>query len=150
MGAGNASGEKNPCEACEASKSVGRAGPTSKPRPPNREEIGRAAWRYVHCLAANFPDTPVTQEQVSSLGWIRAFLRLYPCHLCAQEFIEVCRDLPPRLGSRDEYVMWWCEAHNRVRSDLSQPLRRCELQDLLAAGQAGLTLAEVERCKSAE
>lgn len=143
-------GEKSPCEACEASEPVVRIGPTSKPRPPNREEIGRAAWRYVHCLAANFPDTPVIQEQVSSLGWIRAFLRLYPCHLCAQEFIEVCRDLPPRLGNRDEYVMWWCEAHNRVRSDLSQPLRRCELQELLAAGQACLTLAEVERCKSAK
>eukprot|EP00435_Cladocopium_sp_Y103_P057265 s1592_g19.t1 len=89
--------------------------------------------------------------KVSSLGWIRAFLRLYPCHLCAQDFIEVCRDLPPRLGNRDEYAMWWCEAHNRVRSDLSQPLRRCELQELLAAGQAGLTLAEAaERCKSAQ
>eukprot|EP00435_Cladocopium_sp_Y103_P049847 s2308_g15.t1 len=63
MGAGNTSGERSPCEACEASKPVGHTGP-SKPRPPNREEIGRAAWRYVHCLAANFPDTPVIQEQV--------------------------------------------------------------------------------------
>lgn len=28
------------------------------------------------------------------------------------------------LSTRNEYVLWWCEAHNRVRSDLSQPVRR--------------------------
>ena len=72
--------------------------------------------------------------------------------LLGQEFVEVCRDLPPRwlprsrpavlgvgFASRDDYVLWWCEvrsklvsrplpisieAHNRVRADLSQPQRR--------------------------
>ncbi|CAJ1447962.1 unnamed protein product [Effrenium voratum] len=146
MGAGT-SGDaaQRDCQACQEPS-------TSRPsRPPSREEIGRAAWRYVHCLAANYPEQPEAQDQVSALVWLRSFLRLYPCRLCSQEFIDVCRDLPPRLPSRDEYALWWCEAHNRVRVDLSQPPRRCELRDLLQAGLAGLTLSELSaRCTSSE
>eukprot|EP00439_Symbiodinium_sp_Y106_P038063 s3924_g4.t1 len=123
------------CAACQAAQS-------STSRPPNREQIGRAAWRYVHAMAASFPCSPDVAEQVAALAWLRAFLRLYPCHLCAEEFIHVCRDLPPRFQCRNEYVLWWCEAHNRVRSDLSQVPRRCDLQELLSAGAAGATIDE--------
>mmetsp|Transcript_66725 Transcript_66725/g.133988 ORF Transcript_66725/g.133988 Transcript_66725/m.133988 type:complete len:169 (-) Transcript_66725:22-528(-) len=108
-----------------------------RPRPPDRAEIGRAAWRYVHTLAAHYPEKPAVEEQEDALYWLRSFVRLYPCGLCSREFIEVCSDLPPRLGSREDYTMWWCEAHNRVRDDLSQPLCRCDLAELLAAGKAG-------------
>lgn len=127
MGAGR-SAEKGACAA----------------RPPGRVEIGRAAWRYVHALAADYPEQPVPSEQVSALKWLRAFVKLYPCGLCSQEFVDVCSDLPPQLGSREDYTMWWCEAHNRVRQDLSQSLRRCEVSQLITAGQAGLLIDEVQ------
>eukprot|EP00931_Biecheleriopsis_adriatica_P109268 TRINITY_DN83545_c0_g1_i1.p1 TRINITY_DN83545_c0_g1~~TRINITY_DN83545_c0_g1_i1.p1 ORF type:complete len:149 (+),score=21.59 TRINITY_DN83545_c0_g1_i1:63-509(+) len=145
MGAHGSRQEQQPapansaCSACEASRAT-HAG--KAPRPPNREQIGRAAWRYVHAMAAHYPEEPALQEQAHALSWLRAFLKLYPCHLCAQEFIEVCRDLPPRLRSREDYAMWWCEAHNRVRADLSQALTRCEPSALLTTGLAGRTLDE--------
>mmetsp|Transcript_52266 Transcript_52266/g.122062 ORF Transcript_52266/g.122062 Transcript_52266/m.122062 type:complete len:150 (-) Transcript_52266:8-457(-) len=129
------------CQACKASAQ-------SASRPPSREQIGRAAWRYIHSMATEFPENPSVGEQVSALAWLRAFLRFYPCHVCAQEFIDVCHDLPPRFKSKNDYVMWWCEAHNRVRSDLSQTPRRCDLVELLAVGAAGATLDEMsESCK---
>uniref|UniRef100_A0A7S2MWM0 Sulfhydryl oxidase n=1 Tax=Alexandrium andersonii TaxID=327968 RepID=A0A7S2MWM0_9DINO len=115
----------------------GMGGAQKRPRPPDRAEIGRAAWRYVHTLAANYPEQPSLGEQEDALYWLRSFVRLYPCGLCSREFVDVCSDLPPRLGSRKDYTLWWCEAHNRVRDDLSQPLCRCDLTELLAVGQTG-------------
>eukprot|EP00413_Alexandrium_margalefii_P029538 CAMPEP_0204569324 /NCGR_PEP_ID=MMETSP0661-20131031/37684_1 /ASSEMBLY_ACC=CAM_ASM_000606 /TAXON_ID=109239 /ORGANISM="Alexandrium margalefi, Strain AMGDE01CS-322" /LENGTH=148 /DNA_ID=CAMNT_0051577419 /DNA_START=119 /DNA_END=562 /DNA_ORIENTATION=+ len=118
----------------QADGSQGRA---ARPRPPDRADIGRAAWRYVHAMAADYPDRPTQERQEEALGWLRSFVRLYPCELCSREFIEVCSDLPPRLGSREDYAVWWCEAHNRVRDDLSQSLCRCDASELLAVGRAG-------------
>uniref|UniRef100_A0A7S0AI23 Sulfhydryl oxidase n=1 Tax=Pyrodinium bahamense TaxID=73915 RepID=A0A7S0AI23_9DINO len=112
-------------------------GDGARPRPPDRVDIGRAAWRYVHSMAAHYPKQPTACDKEDALLWLRAFVQLYPCGLCSREFVEVCSDLPPRLGSRGEYAMWWCEAHNRVRDDLSQPLYRCEMPKLLASGRAG-------------
>merc|ERR1711924_349183 len=116
----------------------------NRARPPDRGQIGRAAWRYVHTMATDYPENPSRQEQEDAVAWLRAFVQLYPCGLCAREFVAVTQDLPPRLNSREAYTMWWCEAHNRVRDDLSQTLRRCEPASLLAAGRAGLLLDEFQ------
>merc|ERR1712232_254926 len=103
-------------------------------RPPSRAEIGRAAWQYVHTMAAHCPERMTQGEQMAAARWLDAFVRLYPCQLCSREFVEVCSDLPPQLGSRSEYSLWWCEAHNRVREDLSQhPIQRCNSTALFAA-----------------
>ncbi|CAE8595370.1 unnamed protein product [Polarella glacialis] len=144
--------DEPPCLACDisqSSNSSSNSSPNSSKssglRPPSRAEIGRAAWRYVHTMAAEYPEEPKPREQASGLFWLRSFVKLYPCHLCSQEFIEVCSDLPPRLGSRADYAMWWCEAHNRVRNDLSQSLQRCELGKLLDFGREGRMLDEAKQ-----
>merc|ERR1719408_198913 len=116
-------------------------------RPPDRAQIGHAAWRYLHTMATHYPEQPAPFEREDALRWLRSFVELYPCGLCAQEFIEVTKDLPPQLGSREEYTMWWCKAHNRVRDDLSQPIRECDPAALLAAGRAGLSLDELGGCQ---
>ena len=41
-------------------------------------------FRILPCCFQSTDTVPVSWK-VSSLGWIRAFLRLYPCHLCAQD-----------------------------------------------------------------
>ena len=37
--------------------------------PPDRAEIGRAAWRYLHALAAQFPERPKNAETVQAQAW---------------------------------------------------------------------------------
>mmetsp|Transcript_19031 Transcript_19031/g.34405 ORF Transcript_19031/g.34405 Transcript_19031/m.34405 type:complete len:135 (-) Transcript_19031:93-497(-) len=124
---------------------------TSRPKqmtPPGRAEIGRAAWRYVHTLAAHYPVEPSAREQEVALQWIRSFVHAYPCGLCSREFVEVCSDLPPRLASRGEYVAWWSEAHNRVRADLSQQEVQCSQEELLRSGSQGRFVTERESTSS--
>ncbi len=90
--------------------------------PPDRAQIGRANWRYVHTRAAAFPENPTEEQREKELNWVQSFVYTYPCGHCARDFVSVCHRLPPRAGSRAEYEKWWVDAHNEVNKDLSKPV----------------------------
>ena len=85
--------------------------------PPDRVEIGRAAWKYGHARAESF----IVENREKEIQWIEAFVALYPCRNCALEFAEICDRLPPDLTSNQSYQKWWIEAHNQVNRDLGKP-----------------------------
>ena len=89
--------------------------------PPDRAQIGRANWIYVHTRAANFPVKPSKEEQEKELQWIHSFVYTYPCGLCARDFASICARIPPVVHSRLAYEKWWVIAHNEVNKDLSKP-----------------------------
>mmetsp|Transcript_93372 Transcript_93372/g.166062 ORF Transcript_93372/g.166062 Transcript_93372/m.166062 type:complete len:156 (+) Transcript_93372:39-506(+) len=111
--------------------------------PPDRAEIGRAAWRYLHSLAAHHPERPNAAEEAQAQAWLASFVQNYPCSHCAAHFVEVCDAMPPRTGSREQYSVWWCEAHNKVNEELKNETRACDPQKLIAAGLKGLQLDEL-------
>jgi hypothetical protein len=86
--------------------------------PPDRAEMGRAAWKYVHTRAEHYDPENKTKE----MTWLESFVALYPCKLCARDFAVICQRLPPQLESRESYVKWWIDAHNEVNKDLSKPV----------------------------
>ena len=92
--------------------------------PPDRSQIGRANWRYVHARATNFPLSPDQATQERERNWIHSFVYTYPCSICARDFVSICNRLPPRLDSREAYRQWWVDAHNQVNRDLSKPMYR--------------------------
>ena len=89
--------------------------------PPDRSQIGRANWRYVHTRAENYPDSPSEEEQAREAKWIQSFVYTYPCRICARDFIAICGRIPPLVHSREAYKRWWELAHNEVNRDLSKP-----------------------------
>mmetsp|Transcript_48775 Transcript_48775/g.85913 ORF Transcript_48775/g.85913 Transcript_48775/m.85913 type:complete len:150 (+) Transcript_48775:50-499(+) len=110
--------------------------------PPDRAEIGRAAWRYLHTRAANYPERPSGREQEDAQAWIASFVQLYPCSHCAEAFVEICAAMPPNVSTRTDHSMWWCKAHNSVSADLMKEAKPCDPAKLIAAGQNGLFLDE--------
>ena len=92
--------------------------------PPDRSQIGRANWRYVHTRAANFPENPSLIDKEHELAWIHSFIYTYPCGICARDFTSICARIPPSLSSRSEYENWWVVVHNEVNKDLSKPIFR--------------------------
>jgi FAD-linked sulfhydryl oxidase len=86
--------------------------------PPDRSEMGRAAWKYIHTRAEHYDPANQAQE----MAWLEAFVALYPCKLCARDFAAICHRLPPRLENRNIYMQWWIDAHNEVNRDLSKPI----------------------------
>ena len=95
-------------------------GPSKIVYPPDRTEMGRAAWKYIHTRAENYDP----KNQPTEMAWLESFVALYPCKLCARDFAVICHRVPPRLESREAYVHWWIDAHNEVNKDLSKPLFR--------------------------
>ena len=85
--------------------------------PPDRAEIGRAAWKYVHERAANFDEINKDSEG----RWLRSFIALFPCKHCAADFLEICSRMPPDFSTRQNYQKWWVAAHNAVNRDLGKP-----------------------------
>uniref|UniRef100_A0A7S1L598 Sulfhydryl oxidase n=1 Tax=Alexandrium catenella TaxID=2925 RepID=A0A7S1L598_ALECA len=124
-------------------RSASSAADGDEVEPPDRAEIGRAAWRYVHSLAAHHPEQPTAQEQEDAQAWLASFVQFYPCPHCAEHFIPICEKSPPRTASREEYSVWWCEAHNKVSYWLKNEQRPCDPARLIAAGLAGLALDEL-------
>jgi FAD-linked sulfhydryl oxidase len=90
--------------------------------PPDRSQIGRANWRYVHLRAKQYPENPSQEEQTKEIRWIESFVYTYPCRICARDFTEICRRIPPVVSSRKAYEDWWFVAHNEVNKDLSKPV----------------------------
>jgi hypothetical protein len=90
--------------------------------PPDRSQIGRANWKYVHSRAAYFPEIPSAVERQRELAWIHSFIYTYPCGICARDFTAICSRIPPALSSRKEYEDWWVVVHNEVNKDLSKPV----------------------------
>ena len=90
--------------------------------PPDRSQIGRANWKYVHKRASNFPDTPSADQQRRELDWIHSFIYTYPCGVCARDFTSICLRIPPVVTSRQAYEHWWYVVHNEVNKDLSKPI----------------------------
>ncbi|PFH32299.1 Erv1 / Alr family protein [Besnoitia besnoiti] len=137
-----ASAEETPAPAstasacpCGTAQSAGTKKPAAPLSPPNREQIGRASWRVLHSMAARYPEVPNSRQVLEAAAWIFAFSALYPCQICRLEFFPILRQLPPRLDSRNAFVLWACAAHNRVNEDISAPRFACSLDVLRAMGK---------------
>merc|ERR1711972_467967 len=67
-------------------KRAANTGADDEVEPPDRAEIGRAAWRYLHAMAACHPEQPTQQQQDDALAWLASFVQFYPCQHCAEHF----------------------------------------------------------------
>lgn len=109
-------------------RSSGSAGTVS------REEVGRATWTFLHTLAAQYPEHPTRQQQRDAKNLVDILTRMYPCGECARHFGELVRQSPPAVGSRRDFSMWMCEAHNTVNRRLGKPTFNCALVESRWAG----------------
>lgn len=114
----------NTDERCDRPSCTDGVRKSSTVYPPDRAQIGRANWKYVHTRASNYPDSPTEDQQNLEISWIRAFSFTYPCSICARDFVAICKRLPPVVLTKSLYQAWWKEVHNEVNRDLSKPVFR--------------------------
>ncbi|TQV92677.1 hypothetical protein V2A60_009145 [Cordyceps javanica] len=90
-----------------------------------KAELGRATWRFLHTMAARFPDKPTKDERTTFETFMQLFGRLYPCGDCARHFRAILAEYPPQSGSRSAAAGWLCFAHNKVNDRLGKPEFDC-------------------------
>jgi len=89
------------------------------------EVLGRSSWTLLHSIAATYPEKPSRGQQSDLLSFVKLFSKLYPCWVCAEDFQTYMGREAPRVGSRGEFGMWLCGAHNEVNRKLSKPEFDC-------------------------
>lgn len=56
--------------------------------PMFRDQFGRAAWSYLHTMAANYPEKPNEVQKTKMSDFINTFAMFFPCKHCAEDFRE--------------------------------------------------------------
>lgn len=122
--AADASTSAEPGFGSESGLRAARASPPPPPRetdcPADVEVLGRSSWTLLHTMAATYPERPSASQQSDLLSFMRLFARLYPCWVCAEDFQRYMGRERPRVGSRDDFGMWLCGAHNEVNRKLGK------------------------------
>lgn len=98
-----------------------------KADPPDVEALGRSSWNLLHTVSANYPTRPSEGQKSEMRQFLQVFSHIYPCSWCASDFEQYLKDHAPKLGSRDEFGRWMCEAHNEVNVKLNKETFDCNL-----------------------
>ncbi|CAJ2508581.1 Uu.00g136070.m01.CDS01 [Anthostomella pinea] len=93
--------------------------------PADVETLGRSTWTLLHSIAATYPKAPSHTQQSNLKSFMGLFSRLYPCWVCAEDFESYMEKEKIRVGSRDEFGKWLCEAHNAVNTKLGKDTFDC-------------------------
>ncbi|KAJ8124673.1 hypothetical protein O1611_g8967 [Lasiodiplodia mahajangana] len=110
-----------------AAAAAATAIPSQRPNdcPPDIQVLGRSTWTLLHTIAATYPKSPTYKEQSDLKTFMGIFSRLYPCWMCAEDFQRYMEKEQIRVGSRNEFGTWLCEAHNAVNTKLGKPVFDC-------------------------
>ncbi|EPR79276.1 Mitochondrial-type FAD-linked sulfhydryl oxidase ERV1 [Spraguea lophii 42_110] len=91
-----------------------------------RAILGRSSWTLLHSMAAVYPAYPSIQMKKNTLEFLYLFTELFPCKNCSRDFKKIIKDSPPKVATRDEFVMWMCHIHNKVNHKLNKPIFNCK------------------------
>ena len=97
--------------------------------PLSRAEVGRAAWAYLHTVAAYYPIKPTPQQQQHMTQFMTEMCYTYPCNYCADETIKHINksNNHPSLHCTDRNTLslWLCDVHNEVNQRMGKSLFDC-------------------------
>ncbi|NDG72296.1 MAG: hypothetical protein EBY32_13575 [Proteobacteria bacterium] len=78
---------------------------------------GPILWKELHDRTGEYA-MDVEAENV----WIESFQSRIPCGQCKTHFRSLITEMPPDLASREGYVQWAVDVHNRVNESLGKPV----------------------------
>ncbi|KAG5462896.1 MAG: ERV/ALR sulfhydryl oxidase domain-containing protein [Olpidium bornovanus] len=99
------------------------------PCPPEKDDLGRATWTFLHPSAAYYPNKPTPSEQATMRSFLSSFSRIYPCAPCAEHLRAYMSDNPPDVSTRAGISLWMCRVHNEVNDLLGKPVFDCSKVD---------------------
>mmetsp|Transcript_23810 Transcript_23810/g.42145 ORF Transcript_23810/g.42145 Transcript_23810/m.42145 type:complete len:91 (+) Transcript_23810:3076-3348(+) len=64
--------------------------------PPDRSELGRAGWTFLHTAAAHYPEKPSEEDKQHYKSFFTLIKYVYPCRSCATHYESVLDEDPPQ------------------------------------------------------
>ena len=97
-----------------------------------KRENGKNFWNDMHSMAAYYPENP-DETQIKHMDF---FLKTCGDYFLIEQswadtFNKNIKDFPPKLDSRDSFIMWMCQQHNLVNDSIGKPLFSCTVPNLI-------------------
>jgi FAD-linked sulfhydryl oxidase len=102
-----------------------------------KEELGRHTWALLHSVAASYPSIPNAEQRKTIENFIYALADVYPCKICSGHFKEMLKEHPIKNKSREEFVYYLCDLHNKVNNRLGKPIYDCKKSFEIWGGDCG-------------
>ena len=80
---------------------------------------GPSLWKFLHTMAANFPDHPSPQFKASARQYFYSLRHLLPCPICQTHYTALLSKIQPRVESATEMQEWVLWLHNEVGKRVS-------------------------------
>lgn len=93
--------------------------------PPNKEQLGRAAWTLLHTVTMAYPDMPTEDQRATMRIFFQSFGKVYPCASCSHDFLQLMQASPPETDSKVSLSQWLCRIHNEVNRKIGKPEFPC-------------------------
>jgi|SaaInlV_130m_DNA_3_1039695.scaffolds.fasta_scaffold00010_45 hypothetical protein len=96
------------------------------------DEVGRAGWRLIHSLAANYPDEPVFYQKYPWYGFIETLINFYPCEYCRAHLWRNVEKYGIHTANKTDLSMFMCFLHNDINIENGKPPYPCSMEKLNA------------------
>ncbi|KAF0990651.1 hypothetical protein HZS_6542 [Henneguya salminicola] len=102
--------------------------PNLKECPPDRAELGRCTWTFLHTVAANYPENPTPDQQKSMENLVKGVTEFYPCKKCAIHLRTILNRNEFKLDTTSTINLsfWMCRLHNEVNKMLGKDQFDCK------------------------
>ncbi len=107
-------------------------GASNKHRYFEKTKNGNDYWNFMHTLAAYYPESPSAHEQVQMDFFVRNsadYFLMEPRWI--KRFHRGLKAMPPRVDSRNSFILWVCEQHNAVNESIGKSTFPCVLENLM-------------------
>ncbi len=95
------------------------------------DEVGRAGWRFLHTLAANYPEKPHFHQKYAWYGLYETVATFYPCEKCREHLWDNIVRHGVHVQNRTDLSMYLCWLHNDVNKENGKELFPCEMDILM-------------------
>ena len=95
------------------------------------DEVGRAGWRFLHTLAANYPEQPHFHQKFAWYGVYETVATFYPCENCREHLWDNIMRHGLHVQNRTDLNMYLCWLHNDVNKEQGKELFPCSIDTLL-------------------
>ncbi|CXH86097.1 FAD-linked sulfhydryl oxidase ERV1, putative [Plasmodium berghei] len=99
-----------------------KVGGVKKIYPPDRSEIGRAAWMILHTISANYPNNPTENEKKKHLNFFYSFSNLYPCHICKLDLLDILKKYKLTCANKIEFSTFIFNLHNMINEEIGKDI----------------------------
>lgn len=95
------------------------------------DEVGRAGWRLLHTLAANYPEEPHFHQKYAWYGVYETIATFYPCETCREHLWDNILRHGLHVQNHTDLNMFLCFLHNDVNKQNGKDLFPCEMDILM-------------------